>query len=506
MNSTDGLYKAAFHAYQRGDFEAARRDLTLLLAQRPGDSAGLLLMGVLRGKAEPVLGLALVEQAVALDPADASTWYNLGVVEAERNRLEAALEAYRRAVALDPLHVDALGNGCELLRRLDHFDEALVWADRRLMLGSGDWTSRLNRAVCFYHLRRFDEAEENYARAAELAPDRPIVAWERFSMLLHQKRFAEAWDAFESRFAVGHLNGVFCYPFDAPLWRGESLTGKHIMIHNEQGLGDQLMFACALDEVVEQARRTTVVVAPTLVDLFKASFPKAEVLPTLYGHFAGDHPEPPWLKELTPIDYQAPIGSLMAVLRRTPESFDSPRTYLRPSDAARARWAQFDAGLGLKVGLCWASNPALFRMDSARRAIRKSMPLETMIPLASVGGLDLVSVLNWPIEPVLDAFAGRLQDFSARLASMDDTAALIERLDLVITVDTSVAHLAGAMGKETWVLLHDFPDCRWEMESRTSYWYPNVRLFRQVELGDWGPVTAEVAQALRRRIKDGKRT
>jgi glycosyl transferase family 9 (putative heptosyltransferase) len=224
------------------------------------------------------------------------------------------------------------------------------------------------------------------------------------------------------------------------------------------------------------------------------------VLPCLYGRFAGDHPEPPWMKDLPKYDVHAPIGSLMAVLRNTPESFADPKPYFRPSDAARARWRDYDPGPGLKVGLCWASNPALFRQDSARRAVKKSMALETLAPLAGIDGVNLISVLNWTIDPMPAAFAGKLTDLSTRLTSLDETAALIEKLDIVLTVDTAVAHLAGAMGKETWLMLHDFPDCRWEVEGDRSYWYPVMPLFRQPSLGDWDSVVAEVGAALKARV------
>jgi hypothetical protein len=140
-------------------------------------------------------------------------------------------------------------------------------------------------------------------------------------------------------------------------------------------------------------------------------------------------------------------------------------------------------------------------MDSARRATRKSMPLETLAPLAALGGVSLVSVLNWTVDPMPPAFAGKLQDLSSRIVSLDETAALIERLDVVLTVDTAVAHLAGALGKATWVMLHDFPDCRWETAADASYWYPNMRLFRQQTLGDWAPVVAQVKAALRAQAK-----
>ena len=261
------------------------------------------------------------------------------------------------------------------------------------------------------------------------------------------------------------------------------------------------MFASALPEVIAAAAKTTIVVLPELLPLFEASFPTARVLPARVGAVAGDHPPPSWLPSLGAVDYQAPIGSLMVVLRRTEAAFADPTPYMRPSEAARARWARFDAGSGLKVGVCWASNPALFHHDSARRGRRKSMPLETLAPLADAPGVAFTSVLNWRADPMPPAFRGRLRDVSVRLASLDDTAALIERLDLVITVDTAVAHLAGALGKETWLLLHDFADCRWELEAPRSYWYRDVRLYRQTSAGDWGPVVEHVRADLGARIR-----
>lgn len=500
MHPANEFYKDALAAYHAGDWSQARLCLRQGLSLAPQDPASLLLLGVAQEPQDAVTSLCLVEQAVMRDPASATAWYNLGVIEAGRGNSRRAIECYTRCVSIDPTYLDALGNGCELLRRSECFEEALAWASLRLSLSGEDWRGHLNRAVCLYHLGLFAEALEAFARAQALAPSEPIIRWEQFSLLLHEKRFAEAWDSFEHRFAVGHLNGVFHYPFPQPLWRGEDLSGKHILVHNEQGLGDQIMFACAITEVVEAAEATTVVVAPTLVPVFAASFPKARVLPAKFGAFAGDHPEPDWIATLGHVDYQAPIGSLMAPLRCEAKAFENPKPYLRPTEAARERWRAFNPGPGLKVGLCWASNPALFRRDSAARAVKKSMAFETLAPLAEVSGAKFVSVLNWPLTAETSPFARAVTDVSADLTSFDETAALIERMDVIVTVDTSVAHMAGALGKETWLLLHAFPDCRWGLQDETSYWYPAMRLFRQPTLGDWGPVVAEVADALRRRV------
>jgi Tfp pilus assembly protein PilF len=502
MDELDTLYQRAFDAYRAGQMGAAEQRLDELLAHSPADARAMLLKSVVHTKAEPAVCLAMVEQSVHLDPFNAEGWYNLAVFEGERGRLETALAGYRRTVQLDPLHVNALNNGCELLRRFDRFEDSLDWADRQLALGHASWAAHLNRAICLLHLRRMDEAEVAFKRALALDPERPIIRWELFPLYLFQDRFAEAWEAFELRFAAGHLNGVFHYPFMQPLWQGEPLAGKHILVHNEQGLGDQIMFASALAEVVDQAEKTTLVVSGELVPLFQASFPTARVFPTRVGRVAGDHPPPAWLPELGEIDYQIPIGGLMHRLRTRTEDFADPQVFLRASDDARLRWAKTIAkklpkGDGLRVGLCWASNPALFRLDSSRRATKKSMALETMAPLVEVEGVQFISVLNWKIDPMPKGFAGRLLDVSADLRSLDDTAALIGELDLVITVDTAVAHLAGALGKPVWLLLHDFADCRWSLTGDRSYWYRDMRLIRQTAPADWDGVIAETARSLK---------
>ena len=502
MEDLDTLYQRAFDAYRAGQAGAAEQRLDELLARAPMDARAMLLKSVVHTKAEPAACLAMVEQSVHLDPFNPEGWYNLAVFEAERGRQDAALAGYRRTVQLDPLHVNALNNGCELLRRFDRFEDSLEWADRQLALGHASWAAHLNRAICLLHLRRLDEAETAFNRALALDPERPIIRWELFPHYLFQNRFAEAWEAFEQRFAAGHLNGVFHYPFLQPLWRGEPLAGRHILVHNEQGLGDQIMFASALGEVIAEAGTTTLVVSGELVPLFQASFPTARVFPAQVGRFAGDHPPPAWLPELGAVDYQIPIGGLMHRLRTRTEDFAEPRIYLRPSDDARRRWGRTVARKmpkadGPRVGLCWASNPALFRLDSSRRATKKSMTLETMAPLAAVEGVQFVSILNWKIDPMPRAFAGRLLDVSLDLKSLDDTAALIGELDLVITVDTAVAHLAGALGKPVWLLLHDFADCRWSLQGERSYWYRDMRLIRQAAPGDWAGVIARTAKSLK---------
>lgn len=496
--SDAALVHAAAAMSASGESAGALRLVSAVAARSPENAPALRSLSALYAATDPVAAEAAAEQAVCLDPLDADAWFLWARSLARRKRLEEAARAYRRCLDIDPAHHGALPAACECIRVLGGFGEALSLAERMLLLGREDWMVQHNIAVCLLHMARFPEARGAFDRSLALSGGAAITRWERFALDLFERRFAAAWAGFETRFAIGELTGVFAYPFPQPLWRGEPLGGKHLLIHNEQGLGDQLMFASALADLPKDIGRLSIVIAPELLDIFRASFPQAEVHPARYGAFAGDHPEPSWLPTLPPVDFQIPIGSLMPILRATDESFADPVAYLRPTEEARSRWAALGMAQGLNVGICWASNPALFRDDSARRARRKSMTIDRLAPLAAIEGVHLHTVLNWSVDPMPEAFRGRLVDHARALTSMNETAALIERLDVVVTVDTAVAHLAGALGKPTIVMLHEFADARWELHSASSYWYPDVRLVRQKTAGAWDGVVGEVADLLRR--------
>ena len=344
---------------------------------------------------------------------------------------------------LDPLNVSALGNGCELLRRFDRFDEALDWADRQLALGAESWAAHLNRGVCLFHLRRFDEAEAAYDAARRLDAGAAIIHWEAFPLYLHQERFAPAWAAFEQRFACGDLNGVHCYPFAQPPWRGEPLAGRRVLIHNEQGLGDQLMFASALAEVVDAAAEVTLICSA------RAGGAVRRLLPRRAGAAGPQRPfcrRPPaaalaggaGADRLPAPDRRpdAPAAHHARELRQSPPLPAPLRRRAGPvGRTAAGRRAERRRLLGQQP------RPLPRLRFQPRRAVKKSMTLET---LQSAGRAwpapcELVSVLNWRVDPTPPAFVGRLDDLSAELKSLDDTAALIETLDVVVTVDTSVA-------------------------------------------------------------------
>jgi Glycosyltransferase family 9 (heptosyltransferase) len=216
---------------------------------------------------------------------------------------------------------------------------------------------------------------------------------------------------------------------------------------------------------------------------------------------AWTHRPVPWLNTTAPIHYQIPFGSLPRLLRASAERFAPARSYLQADPAKSRVWAGKLGHLHQRrVGLCWAANPAIQDAVAARRSRKKSLTLATLAPLTAAAGIDFVSLQTWEAaRQVADAAPEtrtRILDVSASLQDFSDTAALMMNLDLVITVDTSVAHLAGALGKPVWILLPWQADWRWHDTGDASEWYPQARLFRQPTLGDWASVVRAVGKAL----------
>lgn len=505
MTAAAETYGRALAAHHAGD-DAQCAALSLeALKQQPGFGGAHLLRGVALMQDDQMLAVAHLAAACRQSPTDAEAWYNYGVFLEKAGQLAEAMGCYRRAIALDPTHVNALANGTQLIRLHEHFEEALVLARRMIRMLPDKPHGYTHAAIALQYLGRLAEADEAFAQAEALSDDPAHLHWEHHFSLLATQQFAPAWDCYEYRFSPTVGNGVSDYPFDRTRWDGGH--SDHVLVYGEQGLGDQIMFASALRDMQAACGRVTLAVSALLVDLFAASFPDITVLPL--SHDAQEE-ECARLLETAgaqqPVDTVLAIGSLMARFRTDRASYTGA-PYLVPSADATAFWQtgrpQFaDAGDGrFKLGLCWASNPAPDMFHSSRRAGHKTMPLDTITALARVPDVDAVAITNVPLHafPGHDAASAIVADVSADLVNLDRTAALLKNLDLLITVDTGVAHLAGALGVPVWVLLHTRGDARWGQQgSRDSYWYDSARLYWQDEPGDWFGLIARVRSDLDR--------
>lgn len=507
MTPVNEMYGTALAAFQKGDTQTSATMAIEALTCDPAHGPAHLLRAASLPASEVALIAAHYAAATRLTPLSAEHWFNRGVFLESLGRIHEAMNCYRRAIHLDPLHVGALMNGVQLMRVTESFEEALRLARRLQELDPDGHQGLVHEAICLQHLERLEESDAAFAEAIRRSPDPTLLHWEHHFSHLARINFAEAWEKYEVRFACGDANGVKDMAFPLPRWGGEQ--GQHVLVYGEQGLGDQLMFAAALPELALVCDKVSLAVTPALVDLFKASFPQLAVIAVRNGEDPDECAAVIAVAEAEAeqaVDMVLPIGSLMTHFRNRASDFDG-KPFLRPSSAAQGYWnarvpapqARQGRDHALKLGVCWASNPAPDRFFSARRAVHKTMPLDAMQPLITRDDVDAIAVTNislnlFDADPALKA---EVEDISSELTNLDRTAALMQGLDLVITVDTGIAHLAGALGVPVWILLHKSGDARWgKSGSETSYWYESARLFWQDEEGNWADLIKRVNLAL----------
>jgi len=339
------------------------------------------------------------------------------------------------------------------------------------------------------------------------------IRWEAAMVYLLVGDFERGWAFYEARFPAGNDCKVWQYPFPFPRWQGESLAGKHLLVHGEQGLGDEMMFLSIVPELIEEGARVTLVGQPHLHELWRDALPQCRAYVQLRANEdAWTRIEPYWIGELADVDYQIPFGSLALIRRRSAADFARQRPYIKANPAKSADWAAWlDTRLGprksargerLRIGLVWAGNPAPHNVIANRKDAKRSLPLSEFYRLGEIPGVDWVSLQTWQAADQVRQAPPQfpLLDCSERLTDFAQTAALVDNLDMVISVDTSVCHLSGAMGKPVWILLPHMGEWRWGLDPERSLWWPTARLFRQARAGDWTGVVDRVGAALRTQL------
>jgi hypothetical protein len=399
---------------------------------------------------------------------------------------EAAEALLRRAVRLAPAAAEAHGRLGIALRALERFDEALAAFDTAAECDPALATPHSEAGFTLATAGRPAEAVARYRRALELKPEQPEVRWNLALLLLQLGQYEEGWALFEARWALPRFAKKLPQ-LRSPVWRGEDIAGKALLVLPEQGFGDNIQFARFARLAGERGARVVLVTRPPVTRLFS----------TLRGGTEVRTDELP----LPDCDYHVPIMGLPHALGTALATIPAAVPYLAADPGAVGRWrARLGGGEPLRVGLVWSSGVLTTGQDLFMNAMAKSLPVAALAPLARVPNVAFYS---------LQKFAGahdpaahvppkglRLVDWTAELADFADTAAFVEALDLVISVDTSVAHLAGALGKRVWVPLPANADWRYLREREDSPWYPTMRLFRQRSPGIWREPVAEAAEAL----------
>lgn len=437
----------------------------------------------------PAEAVAPAMRAAALDPAEASSLFALGVAQAESGDATAGEATLRRAIAAAPGDAAAHLALANALVDLDRLDDASARIDRALALAphlTEAWISLGHLAI---RRMRLDEAVAAAARALSLAPGHPVASWNLGIASLLAGDWGPGWALYESRKRhPRHAADFVTLP--APVWRGEAAEGRTILVLAEQGLGDAIQFARYLPRIAARGARVAVACAPALVPLLRrlsgvAAVAREAARPAhdLAAHDLAAH-------DLPVYDLWVDQMSLPGLFGTRPDSVPDAAGYLPGDPQAEAAW---DAalpgrrdGMRGRVGIVWAGNP---RHSNDRH---RSLPPADLAALLRWRRAGWVSLQVGPraAESGLPSLAPALTDFA-------QTAAAVAALDLVITVDTSVAHVAGALGVPCWVMLPFAPDWRWLPSAgpRTP-WYDSVRLFRQPAPGDWASVIADVGAAL----------
>ena len=424
--------------------------------------------------------LAAYDGALSINAGLVEAWIGRGNVFAEINRHADALAAYDRALALNPNLIEAwIGRG-NVLVETNRILDGLVAFDKALMLkpsSAGAWLARGHALIA---MKRIDDALGNFDKAISIQADSTEALFARGCANLLAGRMAEGWIDYENRWDIRGCSSVRP-DLAIEHWSGEDLTGRTILVYDEQGFGDTIQFSRYLPRLVERGAEVTFLCSKKLFWLLESMSDKIR--------FATSVPD-------TRFDFQCALMSLPRWFQTTLETI--PPNRIHPvSDLTRIeRWAGKIGQTGFRIGICWQGKPDT-KMDVGR-----SIPLRCFRPLARISNVRLISLQKnvgldqmsrLPPEIAVETLG---EEFDSGADAFADTAAVMASLDLIISSDTSIAHLAGSLDRPTWVALKYLPEWRWLLDRRTSPWYPSMRLFRQRLAGDWDAVFEEMSSEL----------
>ena len=432
---------------------------------------------------------ASLRQSLALNPKLNQARQNLGMALHKQGLLAEAASTFETALAQDPDYTSARINLANTLRMLGRHDEARQQLEQVLAAQPDSIAALNNLGTVLQDQGCANEALNCLEHAVMLAPDQAQVRWNLALTQLLLGDYTQGWANFESRWAgCAHLRGAYDKPH-ATAWRGESLQGKTLLLWAEQGFGDTVQFIRFAGQLASQGAQVIVEAQPELRDLLRSAPGVSQVI-------ARGEPLPSY-------DLHCPLMSLPNRLGITIDELHGQTPYLSADPVRTKHWEERLAPFsGHKVGLVWAGSSRQQSPELAVIDARRSIPLPQLSAMLAIEGLSFFSLQKGRPSPVAEidqaGLADSLHDFSAEWQDFSDTAAFIENLDLVISVDTAVAHLVGALGKPVWLLNRHDSCWRWLRDREDSPFYPTMRQFRQPRAGDWDSVITAVRDELAR--------
>jgi tetratricopeptide (TPR) repeat protein len=471
ISKSNPQIQKAVALYLSGRLPEAADQMRKLLTFYPKNAQLLTYLGsvyIQQGQTE--LGINTLGRSLQIEPQQPMALFNRAMAFQKLKRFEEALANYNQVITLEPNRSEAYNNRGNVLRKLNRLEDALVDYDRAIGIKPDYPEAHNNRGTVLQEMKRLDEAIGAHEKSIAFKADYREAYFNLALLKLLKGDYLEGWKLYQWRENQRK--------FIQPLWTGvEPLEGKTILVHTEHGYGDVIQF-CRYAKLLEKRRAKVIFEVPvSLVGLVSG-------LGFLTVVGVG--------QPLPAFDFYCPMMSLPLVFQTTVETIPVENTYLFPDEDKKAEWQR---KLGTKtlprVGLVWSGNPEHTNDHN------RSIPLETLKPLLELP-FEFHSLQKEYKEKDKIPLAGllKLKNHQADLGDFSQTAALIDAMDLIISVDTSTAHLAGAMGKPVWVLLPFVPDYRWMLDRTDSLWYPTAKLFRQSKAGYWNMVLAEVIKNL----------
>lgn len=429
------------------------------------------------------------QNAITFKPDFAEAYYWLGKLFSDQEEMNKAIANYEQALRLQSDFAEAYNGLGNVFRFQGKFENAMMNYEKALKIKPEFAEVYYNISNIFLDQGKTEEALESCKKALEIKPDLAEAHWNMALALLTKGDLERGWKKYEWRFLkkdAAHL------PFPQPCWDGSDLKGKKLFVCAEQGVGDEIMFASCLPDVIAQAEKCIVECDKRLVPLFTRSFPEAIVIERINDN-------DPYPRFVFSADIKIPIGSLPQFLRTDLSRFPQQKSYLTPDKEKADLWRNRfrELGDGLKIGISWRGGK-----EAYVKRIRSINP-EQWIKLFSISGIHFINLQYGSSPDELKGISDRLGktvhdwDDSDPLKDLDDFAAKISALDLVISVDNSTVHMAGALGVPVWTLLPLACDWRWMQEFDDTPWYPTMRLFRQGKFGEWEEVCERVCESLK---------
>ena len=449
------------------------------------------------------LGLALYKQkkystavdilckAIELRPAYPQAYNNLGLALLDDGRLESAVDCLRKAYELEPVSARICGNLALALEITGKSIEAEKMYRQAMVCEADDLEIHYNFGLFLKAANRVQEAQAELAFVVEKYPHYQQAEFALSSLYLLQGNYQQGWESYDRQRLFRQTSRCA----GLPRWRGEDLQEHSIVLFYEQGFGDSLQFLRYARLVAAQAASTALWVQPELADLVAASFPEMPVISAL--PIKAENVE----AERVQYDFACPFPSLPAVFATDENTIPVEIPYLQPPAALKAAWQEYFTAFNKegcrhrKIGLVWSGNSE-HHNDRNRSIDFIEFTALMKVSTQAADGISWFSLQKGEQAANVAKAGGQVIDLSAKLTDFAQTAAVIVNLDLVISVDSAVAHLAAALGKPVWVALPFAPDWRWQLERNDSPWYPTLRLFRQQCPGDWQMVLNEIAAAL----------